>query len=214
MPTCTPLLDALKAEKSAQRDKEAIQMNHLHYKDGAQASRKDDSKTKATTGTASGATSGGKQGGSPTAPLGERAAKRAVAAVVAAELASAQAGSTTLPKTRNASAAPPVAKPSPSSPSKGKSGRGSKHQLKPSSTSPGQATSTPPPSSSPPFRLRPHLRLLVHLRTLMALKDGRGRCLDSRQGSSRRPSVMPKAVETGGSAQPKGEREGKGAREG
>jgi len=34
--------------------------------------------------------------------------------------------------------------PSPSFPSKGKSGRGSKHQLKPPSTSPGQASSTAP----------------------------------------------------------------------
>jgi len=153
MPTRTPLLDAHKAEKSAQRDKEAIQRNHLHYKDGAQAFKKDDSNTKATT--SSGANSGGKQGGNSTAPLGERAAKRAVAAVAAAELASAQAGSTTLSKSRNGSAAPPVAKRSPSSPSNGKSGRGSKHQLKPSSTSPGRATSTAPSSWSPPSDFTP-----------------------------------------------------------
>ena len=43
----TPLLDALKAEKSAQRDKEAIQRNHAHYKDAAHASKKDESKKKA-----------------------------------------------------------------------------------------------------------------------------------------------------------------------
>jgi len=33
MPTSMPVLDALKAKKSAQRDKEAIQRNHPHYKD-------------------------------------------------------------------------------------------------------------------------------------------------------------------------------------
>ena len=34
-PTTTPLLEALKAEKSAQKDKEAILRNHAHYKDPA-----------------------------------------------------------------------------------------------------------------------------------------------------------------------------------
>ncbi|EED84142.1 predicted protein [Postia placenta Mad-698-R] len=34
-PTTTPLLEALKAEKSAQKDKEAILRNHAHYKDQA-----------------------------------------------------------------------------------------------------------------------------------------------------------------------------------
>jgi regulator of nonsense transcripts 3 len=36
-PTTTPLLEALKAEKSAQKDKEAILHNHVHYKDSAAA---------------------------------------------------------------------------------------------------------------------------------------------------------------------------------
>jgi len=57
----TPLLDALKAEKSAQRDKEAIQRNHAHYKDAAHASKKDESKKKA--GAGSGSTSEAKQSG-------------------------------------------------------------------------------------------------------------------------------------------------------
>nr|VWO95268.1 N/A [Ganoderma boninense] len=35
LPTTTPLLEALKAEKSAQKDKEAILRNHAHYKDPA-----------------------------------------------------------------------------------------------------------------------------------------------------------------------------------
>ncbi|TFY75793.1 hypothetical protein EWM64_g8219 [Hericium alpestre] len=45
MPTSTPLLEALKAEKSAQKDKEAIQRNHAHYKEAA--AKKDDVKKKA-----------------------------------------------------------------------------------------------------------------------------------------------------------------------
>src|SRR5260221_722271 len=46
-PTSTPLLDALKFGKSAQRDKGVIQRNHPHHKDAAQASKKIKSKTKA-----------------------------------------------------------------------------------------------------------------------------------------------------------------------
>jgi regulator of nonsense transcripts 3 len=102
MPTCAPLLDALKAEKSYKRGKEAIQRNHSHYKDAAQAPKEDDSKRKAAT--ASSAGSDAKQGGDLTAPLGKRAAKRAAAAA-AAHLVSAQAGSTTQPKTGNTSTA-------------------------------------------------------------------------------------------------------------
>ncbi len=54
-PTTTPLLEALRAEKSAQKDKEAIQRNHAHYKDPAVVggvvatpgvSRKEDTKKK------------------------------------------------------------------------------------------------------------------------------------------------------------------------
>jgi len=63
-------------------------------------------------------------GGDSTAPLGKRAA-------AAALKASPKAGSMTQLKTGNASAAPPVAKPLTSSPSKGKSVRGGKHQPKP-----------------------------------------------------------------------------------
>ncbi|GBE83576.1 predicted protein [Sparassis crispa] len=50
-PTTTPLLEALKAEKSAQKDKEAIVRNHPHYKDqagptGHSAGKKEDAKKK------------------------------------------------------------------------------------------------------------------------------------------------------------------------
>ncbi|ETW77358.1 hypothetical protein HETIRDRAFT_436258 [Heterobasidion irregulare TC 32-1] len=44
MPKSTPLLEALKAEKSAQKDKEAILRNHPHYKDAAALSKKEDAK--------------------------------------------------------------------------------------------------------------------------------------------------------------------------
>jgi hypothetical protein len=75
-----------------------------------------------------------------------------VAATAAAQTGFLQAGSTTQPKpkTRNLSAASPVAKPSPFSPSKGKSGRGSEPQRKLPSASPGRAASTAPSFSSPP----------------------------------------------------------------
>jgi regulator of nonsense transcripts 3 len=51
-PTTTPLLEALKAEKSAQKDKETILRNHAHYKDATatvsgSASKKEDAKKKA-----------------------------------------------------------------------------------------------------------------------------------------------------------------------
>ena len=71
MPTSTPVLDALKAEKSANTDKEAIQTNRSHQKDVAQASKKDDSKKKAAA--PSGAAFKGKQSGDSTGPLGKRA---------------------------------------------------------------------------------------------------------------------------------------------
>jgi len=43
-PKTTPLLEALKAEKSAAKDKEAILRNHAHYKQGDAAARKEDKK--------------------------------------------------------------------------------------------------------------------------------------------------------------------------
>ncbi|KAI9438318.1 Smg-4/UPF3 family-domain-containing protein [Lactarius indigo] len=119
MPASTPLLDALKAEKSAQRDKEAIQRNHPHYKDAVQASKKEESKKKAAVAAAT-----AKQSGDPAAPLGKRAAKRAAAA--AAQKASAQTSAPIPPKAGGALAVPSTTK-SPPSPSKSKSTRASKH---------------------------------------------------------------------------------------
>lgn len=124
MPASTPLLDALKAEKSAQRDKEAIQRNHPHYKDAAQASKKEESKKKAAAAAAAATPAAAKQSGDTAAPLGKRAAKRAAAA--AAQKASAQSSTSTQLKPGGAPAISSAGKPPPS-PSKSKSTRASKH---------------------------------------------------------------------------------------
>ena len=148
MPASTPLLDALKAEKSAQRDKEAIQRNHPHYKDAVQASKREESKKKTAATSSTAAES--KKSGESTAPLGKRAAKRAAAAAAAAQKASAQAGPAAQPKSGNA---PSEAKPPSSSPSKGKSARAGKHHSKPPPfTSPSQVAPVPAATapSSPP----------------------------------------------------------------
>ena len=47
MATSAPILDALKAEKSAQRDKRAVEKDQPHYNDAAQVSKKNDSKKNA-----------------------------------------------------------------------------------------------------------------------------------------------------------------------
>ena len=78
MPASTPLLDALKAEKSAQWDKEAFQRNHPHYKDAVQVSKREELKKKAAATSSAAAES--KMSGESTAPLVKRAAKRAAAA--------------------------------------------------------------------------------------------------------------------------------------
>src|SRR5216684_8770320 len=104
MPASTPRLDALKAEKSAQRDKETIQRNHPHYKDAAQASKREESKKKP-------AAAESKPSGESTAPLGKRAARRAAAA----QKASAQAGPAAQSKSGNT---PSEIKPPSSSPSR------------------------------------------------------------------------------------------------
>jgi len=66
----------------------------------------------------------------------------------------------------------------------------------------------PPQTLVPPLRL--HLRLLLRLQALTVLEDGRGPCLDSRQGSSRRPTVVLATLkaETCGSPPPRRRRKG------
>ncbi|KAI0342420.1 hypothetical protein BDW22DRAFT_1413639 [Trametopsis cervina] len=81
-PTTTPLLEALKAEKSAQKDKEAILRNHAHYKDMNPtalnpSSKRDDSKKKA-------APSNNPPAKTNEPSAGKKAAKKAAAAAKAA----------------------------------------------------------------------------------------------------------------------------------
>jgi len=115
------------------------------------------------------------------------------------------------PKTGNASAAPPVAEPSPSSSSPGEAAsinldHHPRHQVKPRRRH--LHLRVPPQTLVPPLRL--HLRLLLCPRALTVLEDDRSPCLDSRQGSSRRPSAVlaPLKAETRGSAQPRKRRKG------
>lgn len=82
-PKTTPLLEALKAEKSAQKDKEAILRNHAHYKDisAASASKKEEGKKRAAAPTAA---SQKQPEVKPVAPLSRKAKKAAAAAAAAA----------------------------------------------------------------------------------------------------------------------------------
>ncbi|KAI0299343.1 Smg-4/UPF3 family-domain-containing protein [Multifurca ochricompacta] len=140
MPASTPLLNALKAEKSAQRDKEAIQRNHPHYKEVVQASKKEEFKKKSATAVTNAASAGK---GDLAAPLGKRAAKRAAAA----QKATAQSSALAPPKAGSAPAGPSAAKPPPPSPSKAKSARAGK-QLGSAPTQ-SQEAQPPKPSSTP-----------------------------------------------------------------
>ena len=210
MPTFTPLLDALK--KSAQRDKEAIQRNHPHYKASLQGrpSSVQERRTQKEGRCRPRCCSEAKQSGDSTAPLGKRAAKRAAAADAAAQKASAEAGSTTQPKTGNAPLLhlwPSHHRPLQARESSGEAASTNlnhrlRHQVKPHR----RRLYLRVPLQTLVPRLRPPLQLPFRLRALTVLEDGRGPCLDCRQGSSRR--------QQGGARNRKGEGEGKGAREG
>ncbi|RDB17122.1 Regulator of nonsense transcripts UPF3 [Hypsizygus marmoreus] len=74
-PTTTPLLEALKAEKSASKDKEAILRNHAHYKDAtilAPTPRKDEPKKKGAPPT--------QRAPEPTTPAGKKPSKKPIPA--------------------------------------------------------------------------------------------------------------------------------------
>ncbi|KAG1900207.1 Smg-4/UPF3 family-domain-containing protein [Suillus fuscotomentosus] len=117
-PKTTPLLEALKAEKSAQKDKEAILRNHAHYKDIsiASAARKEEVKKKAAVP----ATASQKQPEAKPAPPLSRKAKKAAAAAAAAQQTGppAQTAQTTPAASKGASAghANLPAKPPPQAP--------------------------------------------------------------------------------------------------
>ncbi|KAF8843537.1 hypothetical protein BDN67DRAFT_978876 [Paxillus ammoniavirescens] len=115
-PTTTPLLEALKAEKSAQKDKEAILRNHAHYKDPVASgitSRKEEAKKKAAAATAAQVA---KQPEPPTHPVSKKGKKAAAAAAAAAAqkapLPNAQDGQTIPPKGHHVGAGGPSTKPS------------------------------------------------------------------------------------------------------
>ncbi len=190
MPASTPLLDALKAEKSAQRDKEAIQRNHAHYKDAAHASKKDESKKKA--GAGSGSTSEAKQSGESAAPLGNEP----------------RGGPQLQPRRRRPLSLAPRRSRSPET-HPPLHPRPSHRQPLPARASPGGAAASSHPNRRPrrpvkphrwlplrvprrtPVPVRPRLLPLLRLRrrALTVLGDGRGPCLVSRRGSLKRRSA-------------------------
>ncbi|KZV74977.1 hypothetical protein PENSPDRAFT_741883 [Peniophora sp. CONT] len=112
-PTSTPLLEALKAEKSAQKDKEAILRNHAHYKE----IKKDDKKKgAAAASTSTAAPSAAAPGKDAPATLGKRAAKKAAAAQKAAAAAEKEKGKEKAAPAASGSGAP--AKSAPPTPKK------------------------------------------------------------------------------------------------
>ena len=144
VPTTTPLLESLRAEKTAQKDKEAIQRNHAHYKDptvvsGVPAvstdgpSRKDDKKKK------------GPSIPLPTkpaeAPISKKASKRAAAKAAQQEVAKSTGGSGASNKAaQQASTAQSPSKSAPSSPNP-KASRGHRERQ--------ASKSIPPPALVP-----------------------------------------------------------------
>ncbi|KAG2076243.1 hypothetical protein BDR04DRAFT_1207556 [Suillus decipiens] len=118
-PKTTPLLEALKAEKSAQKDKEAILRNHAHYKDisAASAGRKEEVKKKAAAPTA---VLQKQLEAKPAAPLSRKAKKAAAAAAAAVQKASTPAQTAqTIPSAAKGTSAGPTnlpAKPPPQAP--------------------------------------------------------------------------------------------------
>ncbi|KAG2361050.1 Smg-4/UPF3 family-domain-containing protein [Suillus spraguei] len=118
-PKTTPLLEALKAEKSAQKDKEAILRNHAHYKDTSAAStaRKEEVKKKAAAPTA---VLQKQPEAKPAAPLSRKAKKAAAAAAAAVQKASTPAQTAQIiPSAAKGTSAGPAnlpAKPPPQAP--------------------------------------------------------------------------------------------------
>ena len=164
--------------------------NHPHYNDAAPASKKGDFKKNAAA--VSSAASEAKQGGNS---AGDRTTRQTSREEGCGGRAGVRFGWLyDSPEDWKHIHCSPVAKPSSSSPSKGKSGRGSRHQLKLPFTSPGQATSAALSSSSPPSALvpppRPHLYPPLRLRALAVLEDGHDPCSNSCRSGSGRPSVM------------------------
>ncbi|KAL4069696.1 Smg-4/UPF3 family-domain-containing protein [Scleroderma yunnanense] len=90
-PTTTPLLEALKAEKSAQRDKEAILRNHAHYKESAIIAKKEEARKKASIAAqAQAAAIAAQKQPSDAGPTSQSTSRKAKKAAVAAQKAAAQ----------------------------------------------------------------------------------------------------------------------------
>ncbi|KAI0060013.1 hypothetical protein BV25DRAFT_1004676 [Artomyces pyxidatus] len=153
MPKSTPLLEALKAEKSAQKDKEAILNNHSHYKDGgsgASGSKKEDSKKKGGAAAKSAAA-----GGEAPPTMGKRAAKRAAQAAAAAAQKSGQPSGPPVKATAPLAAMASPSKAGPSGAPKG--GRGGRQpalaqpqESQPSKGAVSSSTPAAPPPAVPP----------------------------------------------------------------
>ncbi|KAN0094530.1 hypothetical protein V8E55_002817 [Tylopilus felleus] len=121
-PTTTPLLEALKAEKSAQKDKDMILRNHVHYKDPAE-----DAKKKAAVVAADGGPLA--QAAKPELPAStSKKAKMAVAAAPAQKASSqgrqgqGSGSGKRAAASGSAAAAPSGAKPPPPAPASASSG--------------------------------------------------------------------------------------------
>ncbi|KAG9308281.1 Smg-4/UPF3 family-domain-containing protein [Chiua virens] len=87
-PTTTPLLEALKAEKSAQKDKEAILRNHAHYKEvmvSNTASKKEEAKKKAAAAVAPQPTGKHAEAQAPPSVSSSKRTKKATALAVTAQ---------------------------------------------------------------------------------------------------------------------------------
>lgn len=87
-PTTTPLLEALKAEKLAQKDKDTILRSHAHYKESAIAAKKEEAKKKVANVAQPQATSADQkfasEGGGALQPTSRKSRKAAAAAQKAA----------------------------------------------------------------------------------------------------------------------------------
>ncbi|KAJ3509927.1 hypothetical protein NMY22_g16135 [Coprinellus aureogranulatus] len=119
-PKTTPLLEALKAEKSAQKDKEAILRNHAHYKDqtnvaaiATNPNRKDDKKKVAPQPPQPVSKESSKASDTP-APLSKKAKKKAAEAQKASEGQKAGTATKTDAKSQAAQPAAPAPAPKPS----------------------------------------------------------------------------------------------------
>lgn len=153
-PKTTPLLEALKAEKSAARDKEAILRNHAHYKQADLSGRKEEKKR-----TILAAPSKGSEG-----PSNKKAAKKAQAQAqaqvqaVAAAAVQAAAKPTQKGSSSNTAASPSkppkVAKP-PRSTQPGKAGLATA----PPDTTTSASTATARTDGEAPRRTRPVIGL-------------------------------------------------------